>query len=346
MSTPQPAPSAHPVLSICIPTYQRSGKLAVLLSSIISQDDPRVEVVVSDNGSSDGTAEMVRGFAFHRPLKWHQWEANVGFDRNLMKVVSMASGEYCWLVGSDDALTPGAISHILDLIGTYRPSGILSSATICDADLIPTPETSATRPVSFEKIPYGEIIPKIGVYLGFFSLQIVQRRLWVKAASDEGWQKTAKNWSQYYMMLKIAANLAVDGWLRDPRRVILYRSSSFADQIDAIGSVHAKIMKDLTASMEAVVSTVPPAMLDAFMTDLMQFEIRRDVFFWKNAHPRWREKSEMLSVGGRILGKYPWWWLKLVPIILMPTGGLNALRFTIRNSKAMLRSMRSTSHHA
>ncbi|RZK40166.1 MAG: PhzF family phenazine biosynthesis isomerase [Hymenobacter sp.] len=210
MSAPQPAPSAHPVLSICIPTYQRSEKLAVLLSSIICQDDPRVEIVVSDNGSADGTAEMVQEFTFLRPLKWHQWNENVGFDRNLMKVVSMASGEYCWLVGSDDALTPGAVSHILDLIGTHRPSGILSSAIICDADLVPMPETASTKPVSFEKIPSDEIIPRIGVYLGFFSLQIVQRQLWVEAASDNGWRNTAKNWSQYYMMLKIAAenNLA------------------------------------------------------------------------------------------------------------------------------------------
>lgn len=346
MSTPQPTPSAHPVLSICIPTYERSGKLAVLLSSIICQDDPRVEVVVSDNGSADDTAEMVQEFTFLRPLKWHQWDENVGFDRNLLKVVSMASGEYCWLVGSDDALTPGAVSHILYLIDTYRPSGILPSAITCDADLVPMPENPAIKPVLFETIPSGEIIPKIGIYLGFFSLQIVQRHLWVEAASDDGWRKTAKGWSQYYMMLKIAANLAVDGWLRDPKRVILYRSSSFAEQIVAIGSVHTKIVRDLAASMEATIATVPPELLDAFLSDLVQFEIRRDIFFWKNAHPSWREKTEMLSLGGRLLGKYYWWWFKLVPIIVMPNGVLNALRSAIRSSKALLRSISPKSHHA
>ncbi len=318
----------------------------MLLRSIIRQDDPRVEVVVSDNGSADGTAEIVREFTFLRPLNWHQWDENVGFDCNLLKVVSMASGEYCWLVGSDDALTPGAISHILDLIGTYRPSGILASATMCDADLVPIPEVPAVKPVSFERIPSAEIISRIGIYLGFFSLQIVQRHLWVQAASDEGWRNTAKNWSQYYMMLKIAANLAVDGWLRDPTQVILYRSSSFADQIVAVGSVHTKIMKDLAASMEAIVATVPPNLLDAFLSELMQFEIRRDIFFWKNSDPSWRQKSEMLALGRRILGKYLWWWFKLVPIIVMPNGIVNTLRFAVRNSKAMLRSTYPKSHHA
>jgi glycosyltransferase involved in cell wall biosynthesis len=333
-------------LSICIPTYQRSEKLAVLLSSIVCQDDPRVEVVVSDNGSTDGTAEMVQEFTFLRPLKWHQWNENVGFDRNLLKVVSMASGEYCWLVGSDDALTPGAVSHILDLIDTYRPSGILASAIICDADLVPIPETPAIKPVPFEKIPFDEIIPRIGIYLGFFSLQIVQRDLWVEAASDDGWRNTAKNWSQYYMMLKIAANLAVNGWLRDPTQVILYRSSSFADQIVAVGSVHTKIIRDLAASMEAITATVPPHLLDAFLSDLMQFEIRRDIFFWKNSRPSWRQKAEMLSLGGRILGRYYWWWFKLVPIIVMPNVVLNALRFAIRKGKAILRSISPKPRHA
>ena len=294
MSTPQPTPSGHPVLSICIPTYQRSEKLAVLLSSIICQDDPRVEIVVSDNGSADGTAETVQQFTFLRPLKWHQWNENVGFDRNLQKVVSMASGEYCWLVGSDDALTPGAVSHILDLIGIYKPSGILASAIICDAELVPIPEIPATKPVLIEKIPSDKIIPRIGIYLGFFSLQIVQRRLWVEAASDDGWRNTAKNWSQYYMMLKIAANLAVNGWLRDPTHVVLYRSSSFAEQIVAVGSAHKKIIRDLAASMEAIIATVPPNIIDAFLTNSVQFEIRRDIFFWKGSHPSTFKTSSWL----------------------------------------------------
>lgn len=340
MSTPQPAQSVRPVLSICIPTYQRSAKLTVLLKSISHQDDPRVEVVVSDNGSSDGTAEMVHEFSFTRPLIWHQWEDNVGFDRNLMKVVSIANGEYCWLVGSDDALTPGAVSRVLHLIEAYKPSGILPSAKICDADLSPIPQTSTAKSIFFDNIPFREIIPRIGVYLGFFSLQIFKRSLWMQAASDEGWQKTANNWSQYYMMLKIAANFAVDGWLRDPTQVLLYRSSSFVDQIEAIGSVHRKILKDLVASMEAVAATVPPNMLNAFMTDLMQFEIRRDIFFWKNANPGWHEKAEMLSIGRRVLGKYHWWWFKLVPIILMPNSVLIVLRSIIRNGKAVLRNIR------
>lgn len=346
MSSPQPIPSAHPLLSICIPTYQRSEKLAVLLDSIVRQDDPRIEVVVSDNGSADDTADMVQKFEFLRPLKWHRWDENVGFDHNLLKVVSMASGEYCWLVGSDDALVPGAISHIMDLIGTYRPSGILASAVMCDADLVPLPENPAAKPVSFERIPFDEIIPRIGIYLGFFSLQIVQRRLWVEAESDSAWRNTAKNWSQYYMMLKIAANLAEDGWLRDPTHVVLYRSSSFAEQIAAIGSVHAKIVRDLAASIEAISATVPPHLVDAFLSNSVQFEIRRDIFFWKDARPGWREQAEMLSLGRRILGKYAWWWMKIVPIIIMPNNAVRATRSAIKSSKRALRGIASTLRRA
>jgi hypothetical protein len=288
---------------------------------------------------------MVHGFSFLRPLKWHQWEKNVGFDRNLMKVVSIASGEYCWLVGSDDALTPGAVAHILDLIDTYRPSGILPSATICDADLIPVQQTAPTKPISFEKIPADEIISRVGVFLGFFSLQIVQRHLWIQAASDEGWQTTAKNWSQYYMMLKIAANLAVDGWLRDPTCVILYRSSSFTEQIEAIGSVHTKIRNDLTASMEAITATVPTYIFDKFMNNLMQFEIRRDLFFWNNAKQSWRNKADMLALGSRLFGKYQWWWAKMVPIIIMPRDSVLAVRFAIRKAKGVMRLVNSRSNH-
>jgi len=92
-----------PSLSICIPTYNRSKLLAELLDSIILQNEPGIEVVVSDDASPDDTADVVAFYTGKLPnLKYIRQDKNIGLDRNFRAVVEAASGDYVWLMGDDD----------------------------------------------------------------------------------------------------------------------------------------------------------------------------------------------------------------------------------------------------
>lgn len=105
-------------LSLCIPTYNRAAFLGEALDSVIQQATDEVEIVISDNASDDGTAEMVAEYQGKFPrITYYRQPENLGFDRNMLKVVDLACGEYCWLLGSDDALAEGAISALLSLLG-------------------------------------------------------------------------------------------------------------------------------------------------------------------------------------------------------------------------------------
>ncbi len=55
-----------PLVSICIPTYQGSRWISDAIVSALAQDYPRLEVVVSDDHSTDGTAEIADSFADER----------------------------------------------------------------------------------------------------------------------------------------------------------------------------------------------------------------------------------------------------------------------------------------
>ncbi|MEK7618181.1 MAG: glycosyltransferase family 2 protein [Patescibacteria group bacterium] len=111
-----------PLLSICIPTFNRADCLKLCLLSIVSQfQDPEVpgsvEVVISDNNSSDNTFAVVEEFQKnYRFISYKKNDSNLGVDRNILQVVEMAHGQYVWLLGDDDALFPGAIKYLLSEI--------------------------------------------------------------------------------------------------------------------------------------------------------------------------------------------------------------------------------------
>src|SRR5450432_824838 len=100
----------QPLLTIAIPTYNRGRNLSNLLGSLAPQlkDESRVELIVSDNGSTDDTAAVVRQAAA-RGLRLTSLRnaSNLGFDGNFLQCFHKATGKYFWLFGDDDFITPG-----------------------------------------------------------------------------------------------------------------------------------------------------------------------------------------------------------------------------------------------
>ena len=120
------------VLSICIPTYNRVRYLKELLPSILDQADAEgVEVVVSDNASTDDTAEYLRTIK-HPRLRWWTNDVNIGGDRNFLKCVAEARGAYVWLFGDDDIMPAGAVGRVFDFLGRHNPALLIS--VDCDVD--------------------------------------------------------------------------------------------------------------------------------------------------------------------------------------------------------------------
>jgi glycosyltransferase involved in cell wall biosynthesis len=110
-------------LSVCIPTFNRATHLANCLNSIIlcnSQVDFRFQVCISDNNSTDETQEVVCKAQSKIDIKYHRNTSNLGIPRNFLNVVSMADGEFVWLIGDDDLLVPHAIEELYKLIDEHR----------------------------------------------------------------------------------------------------------------------------------------------------------------------------------------------------------------------------------
>jgi abequosyltransferase len=107
------------ILTIGIPTYNRDKFLEQCLESIASQMTDsqvaeKVELVISDNASSDSTEQIVQKFRERIPsLSYFKNSENLGVDRNILQVVEKSQGEYVWMLGDDDALFPDSLSYML-----------------------------------------------------------------------------------------------------------------------------------------------------------------------------------------------------------------------------------------
>jgi len=96
-----------PKVSVVIPTYNHARYLPYALDSVINQGYPNLEVFVIDDGSTDGTAELVKPYC---PKVNYVYKENGGTPSALNLGLSLATGKYvCWL-SADDALIGEKVS--------------------------------------------------------------------------------------------------------------------------------------------------------------------------------------------------------------------------------------------
>ena len=109
----------RPLLTIAIPTWNRSACLMQLLELLVVQiiDRRQVEVIVSDNASTDNTQHVVCSFQRRgAPITYIRNQENVGAENNVVQCFEQARGEYVWILGDDDLIVPGGLDAILPVL--------------------------------------------------------------------------------------------------------------------------------------------------------------------------------------------------------------------------------------
>ena len=92
-----------PLVSIGIPTYNRGSLLHRSIDSALSQDFENIEIIISDNASTDETAEVCQSYcARDRRIKYIRQPTNVGPTTNFNEVLKHASGVFFMWLGDDD----------------------------------------------------------------------------------------------------------------------------------------------------------------------------------------------------------------------------------------------------
>ncbi len=99
-----------PEISVCIPTYNRKSYLKETLDSVFAQTFKDFEVVIVDDGSTDGTEEMVKSLGL--PIRYC-WQENSGDAAARNKLIELAEGKYISFIDSDDLLEADALERMV-----------------------------------------------------------------------------------------------------------------------------------------------------------------------------------------------------------------------------------------
>lgn len=109
--------AAEPLVSIGLPVRNGERYLEDAVRSVLGQEHGRLELVISDNASDDGTEEICRHFARSDPrVRYHRQPQDIGLVPNFNAVLRLARGTYFKWMGDDDWLTPSYVSRCVAVL--------------------------------------------------------------------------------------------------------------------------------------------------------------------------------------------------------------------------------------
>ena len=94
-------------ISVLMPVYNSAPYLEDAINSVLSQEGPEFELLVGDDGSTDGSWEILENFASHPRLRISRNPANVGQGITRNQLAREAAGRFLVPCDSDDLLLPG-----------------------------------------------------------------------------------------------------------------------------------------------------------------------------------------------------------------------------------------------
>lgn len=203
------------LLTICIPTYNRSFFLKGLIENIFTEIDKYgnaedIQVLVVDGKSEDNTAEIIEELRAKRKLKYFRREKKEGIDRDILKCVELADGKYCWLFSDDDRLTDGAISHLVNVLRREEDlTGCFCNRISYDSQLemkVAEIKGWPGKSIKEDRIftDKSECFKYVGMDFGFISSQVIKRSEWQKVVEEEDFRDLC---NCYYLMVHIIGKM-------------------------------------------------------------------------------------------------------------------------------------------
>ncbi len=113
----------QPLVSIVTPSYNQAAFLAQTMASVLGQDYRRIEYIVVDGGSTDGTVDLLR--RYDRCLAWWVSEPDRGQTDALNKGFARARGRILGWLNADDLYAPYAVREAVAFLQAHPEVGLV-----------------------------------------------------------------------------------------------------------------------------------------------------------------------------------------------------------------------------
>lgn len=121
--------TTFPLVTIAIPTFNRAnGYLRNAMECALNQTYRHIEIIVSDNCSSDNTGEIVSSYRDPR-IRYFRHDVNIGANNNFNFCLEKAQGAYFLLLHDDDAIDPDLIEVCMQKAGYRTDIGLILTGT-------------------------------------------------------------------------------------------------------------------------------------------------------------------------------------------------------------------------
>lgn len=176
--------STEPKVSIGIPVFNGAKTLAKTIESAINQNYTNLEIIISDNCSTDGTQAIAEAYKSRDSrIKYIRQEKNYGMTANFSKVFEYATGEFFMWAAHDDQHDPAFISKCLPILLRDPEAGLCVPRTQAyfrgEVTWVSSMKTF-TRIRSRAKL-YEETLkhfPAVGMYGLYRSSRVAKTQLW------------------------------------------------------------------------------------------------------------------------------------------------------------------------
>ncbi|AOB30543.1 glycosyl transferase family 2 [Bordetella sp. H567] len=134
LQVPPPPPDSDslPKITIVTPSYNQARFLERTILSVLNQGYPKLEYIIMDGGSTDGSVEIIRKYESH--LAYWESKKDRGQSHAINKGFAMATGDYVGWQNSDDLYCRGALVKLGRAASAHRPPIVNGHLYIADAD--------------------------------------------------------------------------------------------------------------------------------------------------------------------------------------------------------------------
>ena len=116
-----------PTVSVIIPTYNRVHLLKKTIESVLEQTYPNIEIIIIDDGSTDGTKQLISLLQKKYASIKYFYQANLGACSARNKGLKLATGEFIQFLDSDDWMNQDKIKRQVDVMENEK-----TPCAICD----------------------------------------------------------------------------------------------------------------------------------------------------------------------------------------------------------------------
>ncbi len=128
------------MISVCIATYNGAKYISEQLDSICRQLSEHDEIIVSDDGSTDGTLDVVKAFGDPR-IRIVRNETQRCYTANFENALKYAKGDFVFISDQDDVWVPNKVETVLHYLKDEGYAVVAHDAIVTDAKLNPCPKS-------------------------------------------------------------------------------------------------------------------------------------------------------------------------------------------------------------